>query len=374
MKKGLAVIYDPHNVYQFLWYYCTYGKDIEWSALCLPNSYKGEYLSEPCKKLGIFKTIYRDTLQFDSMSLLKRLIIFIKMFLFALVGKQKTFSRNFINKFIKDYDFDTAVVLTDVGLVSGLFLTLAPEKEIIILEDGMGDYEAREWKNILKNFTRFYDIQGFLLSLLGYSNVGHYFPLRTTKYCIKFCSHPDKMIYRKYKDIKLLFDFSNTDMDLFKKLLRIIYTGIENYFSDKKDVILFTTPFNDLTQDKEKYNKKIEKFFNENYNARKMLIKKHPRDVSVYTFDGSISVTEIDNSIPAEVLLPFLNGIEIFFCGHSSTNLYITSYGYNPSFFYFNGLEEESKAGNTLCKYRSKDKFIERLQFFGLGKSKVIEL
>ena len=61
MKKGLAVIYDPHNVYQFLWYYCTYGKDIEWSALCLPNSYKGEYLSEPCRKLGIFKKIYRDT-------------------------------------------------------------------------------------------------------------------------------------------------------------------------------------------------------------------------------------------------------------------------------------------------------------------------
>jgi hypothetical protein len=57
-KKGLAVIYDPHNVYQFLWYYCTYGKDIEWYALCLPNSYKGEYLSNECKKMNIFKEIY----------------------------------------------------------------------------------------------------------------------------------------------------------------------------------------------------------------------------------------------------------------------------------------------------------------------------
>ena len=373
-KKGLAVIYDPHNVYQFLWYYCTYGKDIEWSALCLPNSYKGEYLSEPCKKLGVFKTIFRDTQQFDSMSLKKRLLIFLKMFFYALVGKQKKFSRNFINKFIGNYDFDTAVVLTDVGLVSGLFLTLAPEKEIIILEDGMGDYEAREWKNIFKSFSRFYDVQGFILSLLGYSNIGHYFPLKTTKNCIKFCSHPDKMLYRKYKDIKLLFDFTDTYINLFKQLLSKIYIGIEEYFSDKKDLILFTTPLNDLTPNKEKYNKKVEHYINNYYKGRSILIKKHPRDISIYSFDKSITVTEIDNAIPAEVLLPFLKDMEIIFYGHSSTNLYLVSFGYNPSFFYFNGLDEESKAGNSLCKYRSKKDFKERLKFFELEKSKVIEL
>ena len=42
--KGLAIIYDPHNLYQFLWYYCNKGKIKEWDALCLPNGYKGEYM------------------------------------------------------------------------------------------------------------------------------------------------------------------------------------------------------------------------------------------------------------------------------------------------------------------------------------------
>ena len=58
-KRGLAVFYDPHNVYQFLWYYCTYGQDMDWDALCLPNSFQGEYVSEWAEKLGIFKNIYR---------------------------------------------------------------------------------------------------------------------------------------------------------------------------------------------------------------------------------------------------------------------------------------------------------------------------
>ena len=297
-----------------------------------------------------------------------------KMFLFALAGKQKSFSRRFINKFIDDSDFDTAVVLTDVGLVSGLFLTLAPEKEIIILEDGMGDYEARKWKNILKNFSRFYDFQGFLLSLLGYSNIGHYYPLRTTKNCIKFCSHPDKMTYKEYKEMKMLFDFSNTDMNDFKRLLKVMYSDIENYFSEKKDIILFTTPMNDYTTNKEKYNKKIENYINTHYKEKSLIIKKHPRDVSEYSFDSSITVSEIDKSIPAEVVLPFLIDMDIIFCGHSSINLYIIPFGYNPSFLYFKGLEEECKSGNVMCKYRSKEDFISRLKFFKLEKNKVIEL
>ena len=374
MKKGIAVIYDPHNIYQFLWYYCTYGKDIEWNALCLPNLYKEEKLSNYCQKLGIFKNIYRDTHPFATMSLVNRFFLFLKMILFAILGLQKSFSKKFIKKYIDNSDFDIAVVLTDVGFISGLFLTQAPEKEIIILEDGMGDYEPREWKNILKSFFRFYDIQGFIFSLMGYSNIGHYYPLRTTKKCIKFCSHIDKMPYKEYKEIKLLFDFTETDKELFRQLLAKIYIGIEKYFIPQKDIILFTTPLNDYTTHKEKYIKRVEQYINSHYNEKSLVLKKHPRDISVYSFDKTISVTEIDNTIPAEVLLPFLGNLDIVFCGHSSTNLYLIAFGYNPSFFYFKGLEEDCKTGNIMCKYRSKDDFKTRLKFFELEKSEIIEL
>jgi hypothetical protein len=374
MKKGLAVIYDPHNVYQFLWYYCTYGKDIEWSALCLPNSYKGEYLSEPCEKLGIFKNIFRDTQQFDSMPLMKRLIIFIKMFLFALIGKQKFFSKKFIRNFIGDYDFDTAIVLTDVGLVSGLFLTFAPEKEIIILEDGMGDYEARKYSNILRRFKNLFELQGFCLSVLGYSNVGHYYPLRTTKNCIKYCSHPDKMLYKNYKEMKILFDMEKTDVTAFKKYLEIIYPNLSEYFDKKAEVILLTTPISDYISDEKPYVSKIQEYINNNYKGKTILIKKHPRDKATYNFSENITAIEITNSIPAEVLLPYLKDMEILFCDHSSTNLYLTSYGYKPKFLYFIGLSKDNIGQQTMCRYRAKEEFINKLKFFGLGDSQIIEL
>ena len=50
-KKGLAVIYDPHNLYQFIWYYCNAGRDMVWDALCLPNDKKGEYMHTYCEKI-----------------------------------------------------------------------------------------------------------------------------------------------------------------------------------------------------------------------------------------------------------------------------------------------------------------------------------
>ena len=59
-SKGLILVYDPHNLYQFLWYYCTYGKDMKWDALCLPNEGKGEYMSAYCKRVGIFEQVYSD--------------------------------------------------------------------------------------------------------------------------------------------------------------------------------------------------------------------------------------------------------------------------------------------------------------------------
>lgn len=374
MKKGLAVIYDPHNLYQFLWYYCTYGKDIEWSALCLPNSYKGEYLSDICKSIGIFKNIYRDTKPFDTLPLVKKLAIFIKMFLFALMGKQQVFSKMLIGKYINDNYFDTAVVLTDVGFISGLFLTLAPEKEIIILEDGMGDYELRKYINIFKRIRNLFEIQGFCLSVLGYSNVGHYYPLRTTKNCIKYCSHPDKMLYRNYKEMRVLFDMEKTDVSAFKKYLEIIYPNLNEYFDKRAEVILLTTPINDYILDEKPYVTRIQEYINNNCKGKTVLIKKHPRDIIKYSFSTDVTVKEITNSIPAEVLLPYMKDMEILFCDHSSTNLYLTSYGYKPKFLYFKGLSKENIEQQAMCRYRAKDEFEEKLKFFGLGDSQIIEL
>ena len=368
MKKGLAIIYDPHNVYQFLWYYCTYGKDIEWYALCLPNSYKGEYLSQECKKLDIFNQIFTDSIPFDTLPLGKKFSLFLKLFFYALIGKQKKIAGKIISSYIKDLEFDTAVILTDVGFISGLFCLFGKEKEIVILEDGMGDYIDRKYSNIFSHFHNFFDIQGFLMSILGYSNTGHFFPLRTTKNCIKFSSHPEKMKYKKYKTMNALFDMTYTDISLFKKLISILYPSIEDFFSADKNVILFTTPISDYVTSDKKYLSLIENYINNNFT--KIIIKRHPRDKAKYNFSENVQVTEIPQSIPAEVLLPYLGQIKILFCEISSTNLYMTPFGYSPSFFYFDTLlEDNKKEKETLATYLTKKEFQEKIDFFGFGKN-----
>ena len=102
-KKGLALIYDPNNLHQFIWYYSAYGKEYEWTALCLPNGFKGEYMSEYCQKAGIFKKIIRDDKEYMSMPIGQKFATFAQMLGYALIGKQNLFCRKLIEKYIS-YD------------------------------------------------------------------------------------------------------------------------------------------------------------------------------------------------------------------------------------------------------------------------------
>ncbi len=156
MKRGLAVFYDPHNVYQFLWYYCTDGGDIEWDALCLPNSSQGEYISEWLEKLGIFRRVVRHTELYESWPLQKQFAMFTKMAGYALVGQQKRYAEKMIRQIVGTNDYDTYVVLADIGLISGLFLLFGKEREVIILEDGTVDYLTRSDLAILSKLSNAY--------------------------------------------------------------------------------------------------------------------------------------------------------------------------------------------------------------------------
>jgi hypothetical protein len=370
-KIGLSVIYNSHNLYQFIWYYYTYGRDLEWYALCLPGM-DINYLKKLCEKCGIFEKIYFQPILFDSLSLKKKIFLFLKMFLYFVIGKRKSFCKKFISNYICGLNFNTAVVLTDYGFVAGLFLSLGDEKEIIILEDGMGDYIDRKYSNIFRMANNFFVFQGFFLSLMGYANTGYYFPLGATSKCIKFCSWPEKMIYRKYKKILQLFDFTLTDKERFKDTLHCLFPDLRDCFQGNYDAIIFSSPLHSYVSDATKYKSLIEKFIGANYKS--ILIKKHPRDTIDYNFDNSVKVREIDRRIPAEILLPFLHGIEIIFCDFSSTVLSLKAYNYNPKFIYFSTLKRDnSLETNVPCHYKSRENFEQDLFSWGFSKS-IIEL
>lgn len=372
MKKGLALIYDPHNLYQFIWYYCTYERDCKWDALCLPNGYKGEYMSEYCEKSGIFENIIRDSKDFMNMPFGKKIIFGLKMLTYALCGKQNVFCRKLLNNYVNIDEYDTIVVLTDSGMVSGACMTFGKEKHVAVLEDGISDYFDRPKHYLLKHLTDQQAWKGFILSKMGYLCPGHRFRLKSSSYCDKFCSNPDLMKYLEYKTINQLFDFTKTDREEYNRINRCIYNELEEIDFEDVDAVIFTSNIEDNTKNPQKYMRRFEEYINDNYSN--VIIKKHPRDVYEYSFDSKLRVQEINNSIPAEVVLPYISKSKVIFMYTSTILLYINPYGIEPVLTYFDGLEEDSKKSNVFMKYDSKESLLNTFYSYGVKRVECVQV
>lgn len=349
-KKGLAVIYDPHNLYQFVWYYCNKGKRKEWDALCLPNGYKGEYMHPFCEKSGIFKKVYRNNIDFSTSSFLQRIEIFIGMFFYFVMGKREAYCKKLLNEYVDLNDYDELVVIADVGIVSGACVALGKEKEVIILEDGINDYGERPRFISRKNVLSFYSWQGLILSLMGYCSPG-WFALRTNQHCIKYCSQPDKMKYMEYKEVRQLYTKQDTDIELMNAIIKKIYPELMNLDLQNIEAILFTRPLDDYVVDSDRYKKRFEEYISKKYSS--VLVKKHPREQEHYDFGNNVKVMTVDNSIPAEILLPYLEGIDIIIMTTSAIMLYIKAHGLSCTNVIFDGMYQENINSNSRYKVLS---------------------
>lgn len=369
--KGLAIIYDPHNLYQFVWYYCNEGKQKEWDALCLPNGYKGEYMHTFCEKAEIFSKIYKYDTDFGNMTSLKKLKVVMSMFGHFIIGQRQRFCKKLVNTYVKLDDYDEIVVIADVGVVSGACVALGNEKKVVILEDGISDYGKRpRWisKDKMKSV---YNWQGFFLATMGYCSPG-WFRLDTNKHCIKYSSQPEKMLYENYREIRQLYTNEGTDQNLFDQIIKKIYPAIENINFEKAEVILFTRFLKDFVNDDTKYKKRIENYVNAHYNN--VLLKKHPREQGEYCFEKSIKCIEIDNSVPAEVLLPYLKQKDILLITTSAIMLYMKAYQLNCKIILFQGMYEESIVSGAQYRPLTSRETIEFCKKFADGCSEVIIL
>lgn len=370
MRK-LAVIYDPHNLLQFIWYYCTYGTSDMWDALCLPNGFKGEYMSEYCLKSGIFNNVISNNKAYLETSLKEQFFLFLKMAIKFIAAKQETFCYKLVNSFVDVSKYEEIVVLTDHGFISSAFIGLSNRKKIIILEDGKGDYMLRKNSNIFHHMFSFFDWKGFLMANMGYANVGHRYPLKSTKKCIKFCSHPDKMLYKDYKELKKLYDYNNTNMNYYREILEKVYGKLDDYDFEKADTILFTSNLADFITNTEIYKRKLEDYISSK--SKNVIIKKHPRDTMNYLFHENIVTQEIKADIPAEVLLPFIMSKNIVFIYTSALMLYIESDN-TIECIYFKGLSEKSRKESTYFNYISRTDFEKELLDMNLKKATIIDL
>lgn len=350
MSKGLAIIYDPHNLYQFAWYYCNQGRKKRWDALSLPNGYKGEYMHSYCERAGIFEEIYYDNDDFSTLNAREKCKQFSQMFFFFLVRRQKDYCKKLLNHYIKLDQYDEIVVIADVGMVSGACVALGEEKKIVILEDGINDYGDRSRLISREKIFSTYSWQGMILSHMGYCSPG-WFRFDADRYCIKYCSQIDKMKYRDYKEMRQLYSSEGTDQELFNQLLYKMYPMLRLYQFQTAEAILITRPLEDFVGDTDKYKRRLEKYVNEHYSS--VIVKKHPREDSEYEFEDRVYVQEIDNSIPVEVMLPYLKGKDIVIVTTSSVMLYLKAYSLKCKVIVFDGLYEESI--NTNSQFRPLD-------------------
>lgn len=371
-KKGLAIIYDPHNLYQFIWYYCSKDCNInkKWDALCLPNGYKGEYMHEYCGRAKIFSTIFQNKTEYLNFSIIKKMTMFFMMFLYFIIGKRKIYCKKLLNKFVNIDDYNEIVIIASVGIVSGACCSLGDEKKVIILEDSLNDYSDRrkfiEWKKI----NSFYCWQGLILAYMGYCSPGWYY-LKTEQFCIKYCHQPALMKFHGYKELRQLFQDSKTNWNNFRLLLKRIYPEIEQIEFEKTDAIVFTRPLSDFVVQPEPYKKKIEEFISSNYKT--VLLKKHPRESEEYSLIKTKTVI-IDNAIPAEVILPYLSKQDIVMITPSGILISLPVYGLKCKIVDLEGLYEESKNQNTLNTPMSIDELREYCDKFAYGSYEIITI
>ncbi len=373
MKKGLALIYNPHNLLEFIWYSCTYSKDTEWDALCLPSGHMGEYMSEYCEKSGMFKKIYASDKNYSQAGMKEQLGEFASMFSHALTGRRAGYCKKTLNRYVDDIDrYDELVVLNDIGLVGGLMIALGREKRVVILEDGVGDYVEKSNKRLLRHLVSGREWRGFLLAKMGYSNSEHYYPLVTTKYCIKFNSKPEKLKHQKYKEINKLFDFTDTDVERYNRITSTLYTDIDHDRLRQSDAIVFTTNVSDFTDKPAPYIEAFERYMDAHSDA--VMIKKHPRDGNAYTFKADTAVYELSAAYPAEVILPYIKDKQVFFMFPSSILLYTDEQSGNDHCFYFKGLYEESKSQQSFLEYPDNGRYHELLALMGAEDIDIITL
>lgn len=370
-KKGLAIIYDPHNLYQFIWYYCNQGKIKSWDALCLPNGGNGEYMHTFCEKSDIFENIYCSNDDFSSMVIKDKIKIFLSMIRNFAIGKKKYYCKKMLSEYVNLKVYDEITVIADVGMLSGACVALGQEKKVVIFEDGINDFGNRPRMIPKRKIFSTYSWQGFLLSKMGYCSPG-WFYFSADKFCIKYSSHPEKMKYRGYKEIRQLYEKKGTDEELFHNILSRVYPMLKSYNFREAEAILVTRPLDDYVSDIGVYQKRLESYISKNYKS--IILKKHPRENTNYNFEENVCVQEIDKSIPVEALLPYFKGKEIIMVTTSAVMLYLKAYDLKCKLINFEGLYEESIRTNSPFKPLVENEMKNFADEFAYDSYKIIKL
>jgi len=366
-QRGLVVIYDPHALMQFLQFYCMDNhRDIEWDVLCLPKEDGRQEMDGYCEKTGIFNRIYVSDVEFKSLSIMKKLKLFIPMMFYALFGKQKTIVRKIYNSMVEDIDaYDYYAANTESGFMSGMMASFAKEKKTVFFEDGSADYliERKKWKSYYKNLS-FDNFQCILMAKLGYFGKGYTY-FEPTKNCYKYASIPEELSYKNYRQI-FRFELDEDQNEHYKALLNKLYPEVDEYKNIPSGCnLVFTIPLSPDNAYKNEFVEKFQEYINTH--STEIYLKRHPRDTQQYTFSDRVTVHEIPQNIPAEVIFPYFKGNYCYMMEPDSLLLNMSSFDFYVNVLFCQEYVSEERrlhdnwrckeAFDSYCKRFVKDKY-----------------
>lgn len=371
--RGLVVIYDPHSLQQFLWYYCTYGKDVRWDALCLPNGYKGTYMHTYCETAGVFENVMIGETDYMNMSWAKKIILFIVMFWYYITFRRESFCEKVLNQYVGDINvYEELVCICETGFVSGLMALLGKRKKVSYFDDGLGEYcERSRWRSPYIK-SPLIGMQGMVLALMGYGCKGRFY-FSPTRYCYKYSAVTKEMLYTNYKKM-LDIDFQNTDIKLYEAILQSVYPGLEDIDVENVEAIFFTEDLDCFSPSNyQKYASMCAKYIGKRHKS--VILKRHPKDFAKYDFGEDVIVKEINNEIPAELLLGLINNKRIYFNFFSSIIIFMQAYKYDFELLYMNELLGENlKSASCKAEYYTKDNIEELCKRFADERYVITEI
>lgn len=371
-NRGLVIIYDPHSLQQFLWYYFTHAKEVVWDAFCLPNGAKGTYMTPYCEKAGIFSKVYSGNIDYLQMNNMSKLVLFFKMSWYWFITKKSLFAQNVFHEYgIDIQEYNEVASICETGFITGLTTLFAKTKKVSFFDDGLGEYVSRDrWSNTYKkkSFTYW---QSYIMKCMGYGCKGRFY-FEPTKDCYKYSAVNSEMKYLNYRAMYGM-DMVNTDVDGYNSALKKIYPGIDKISFDKVSAVFFTDDMDVFSDTYQLYYDKCTHYISKEHNA--VILKKHPKDMATYKFDDGVLVIEIENGIPAEILLPYIKGKKIYFSMFSSVIIFMQQYGYEYDIFFSNDFFTDNMVSKKhIWKFHSREELITYCERFSKGKYTLIDI
>ena len=354
MKKVLIFITGPYQLLQALWYF-SYCPDAEFTAIVktavMPEENRIKLL-EQCKKSGVFREVREYTgVSLDS-GMIQKIKMMLQMVGHFCTGRRNHYTRKLIRNEIGDISYDQVVVDSEHSIMGGAFIDNADKTETIIMQEGLSDLLARS-----RRFQKGKGI-GFILATLGYCNPGMTYILPKVKYCKKMTSMEELLQYKGFAGFIPLF--SQVRDNVFQNVVRNTFELDDWGIMQRGEVFLFTNPLEKIGGDDGTY-EEIHQWMKEHFGSKKIVIKKHPRDM--YSYDWKdLDIEMLEAGIPAEVLISQISsGKEMLFMFISTCIVDLFKREADYKIFHFRSVQGEYYADifpQLRKKLGIKDKYI----------------